>query len=650
MSTVVDNHKVLWEKTQSVITATAESRPVAIREFSALAKKLLVEPELHSLVASNLARAVSPFLDYSSAMVLYQLRTRLKKAGFKHPNSCRVALLGSSTTHQIEHVLDLFLFSYGIELECKESEYGTFRQELLNPHSEIYQFAPRFIILATADKDISHFPPLTASRPEMELSLAAEMQSWRSLWESAHKYSNAQVLQDNFLEPTARIFANHEPRLPGSRGSFIQELNRSFSLDAPPFVLVHDVNYLAGIFGRTKWSDPRFVHHAKMPCSPDALVEYAHSLSSILASQCGVLRKCLVLDLDNTLWGGVIGDDGLGGIRLGQGSAEGEAFQSFQSYAASLATRGVLLAVCSKNTDSIAREVFEKHPEMKLKLSDIACFTANWDNKAENLRAIAKSLNIGLNSLVFVDDNPAERAIVRENVPEVMVPEVGDDVASYAEIIDRWKYFQSTGVQAEDLQRTAYYKADELRKQVESTAVNMDDFLASLKMEALVAPIHELNLERSAQLLMRSNQFNLTTKRRTSSELSALAKDSAWFTLTISLRDKFGDNGLISVILACEENLELNIDTWLMSCRVLKRGVELFVLSELIIEAKRRNLHHIAGKYIRTEKNALVVDHYRQLGFEKTGEAEGWTSWRLDIDTLKENPKSYILRNAQHSI
>jgi FkbH-like protein len=363
------------------------------------------------------------------------------------------------------------------------------------------------------------------------------------------------------------------------------------------------------------------------------LVDYAHDLASLVLALRGQSRKCLVLDLDNTVWGGVIGDDGLGGIRLGQGDPEGEAYSAFQAYAKSLKERGVILAVASKNTESIAKEAFEKHPEMVLRLEDISCFMANWDDKATNIRRIAEILNIGMNSLVFVDDNPAERAIVRDLCRDVAVPEMPLDAAEYIQAVERYRYFQATSLSNEDLTRTEMYRATTERSALEAASTDLDAFLRSLELVAQIGPITATSLERSAQLIGRSNQFNLTTRRRSTGELLALLQNPQWVTRTISLTDRFGENGLISVVLAEEVDATLRIDTWLMSCRVLKRGVERLQLNDLARIARQRGLKALMGEYIPTAKNGLVKDHYSSLGFEQTdATSEGHTHFRLALD------------------
>jgi FkbH-like protein len=320
---------------------------------------------------------------------------------------------------------------------------------------------------------------------------------------------------------------------------------------------------------------------------------------------------------------------------------------AFQQYAKSLRHRGVLLAVCSKNDENNAREVFEKHSEMVLRLDDIACFMANWDDKATNLRRIAQELNIGTNSLVFVDDNPAERALVRQLLPEVAVPEMPSDVADYIQAIDRHRYFQTLSIESEDLRRTEYYRADAIRRDAQTSAAGIEEFLVSLDMVAQIGPVTNDTLSRSAQLIQRSNQFNLTTRRRTPAELAAMLQDESWITRTVTLSDRFGDNGLISVILArvCPDALE--IDTWVMSCRVLKRTVQQFVLNHFCDLVRQRGLGRIRGEYIPTAKNGLVREHYASLGFAPVAGADGErTLWDLVITDSWQEATTYIRKET----
>ena len=400
---------------------------------------------------------------------------------------------------------------------------------------------------------------------------------------------------------------------------------------------------LAATHGNWEWSDERFYFDAKLPCAPQLLPVLAHSLVSLILAIRGKSRKCLVLDLDNTLWGGVIGDDGMGGIILGHGDAQGEAFSSFQQYALRLKDRGVILAVCSKNDEKVAREAFESHPEMALKLSDITSFYANWDDKATNLGRIAGDINIGLDSLVFFDDNPAERALVRRHLPEVAVPELPVDVAGYIRTLERHRYFETVSLNQEDLQRTSMYARDAERKALKTSATDMGEYLASLNMRAIVEPIDDVNRERISQLINKSNQFNLTTRRYSAAELQLVREDPSWIINGYRLLDEFGDNGLICVVLGRLAGEALEIDTWLMSCRVLNRGVEEFVMNHVYDAGLNAGARRIEGLYRPTAKNGMVKEHYARLGFFKVTESEdGETSWQLDIGDVRPAWKNSI--------
>jgi FkbH-like protein len=595
------------------------------------------------ILAEVLPRLIIPGLDYTSALVLHRALEQVSQNVRLHERETRIAVLGSFTTSQLVSLLELYLSAARVKAVVHEAEYGTFRQEVLDPESDLYAFRPDFLILATCYRDLGHVPALNDDRQEVDRKVRAEVADWARLHRTAHERLGCQIIQNNFELPPWRTLGNHETRHPSGFARYVALVNLALQDAAPSFVTIHDIDQLAATWGRSTWGDERFFHHAKLPCGPEQLVDYAHSLSSLILAQLGVVRKCLVLDLDNTLWGGVIGDDGLGGIRLGQGDPESEAFVSFQRYVKALERRGVILAVCSKNTESVAREVFEKHPEMVLRLDDISCFVANWDDKATNLARIANQLNIGLSSLVFVDDNRAERAIVRRLRPEVAVPELPVDPADYVMALERHRFFQPLTLSTEDLQRTGYYRADAAREVAESSAEDVDDFLRTLDMSARVGPIRTATLERSVQLIHRSNQFNLTTRRHSAAEVQAMLEDDSWLTCTVSLRDRFGDNGLISVLLAKYRDDTLEIDTWLMSCRVLKRGVEQFLLSHLLGIAKRRSITTIRGDFIPTAKNALVQDHYLNLGFSRIdGDDSGRTVWELHVDERLNTPKTFI--------
>jgi FkbH-like protein len=608
-----------------------ESRDEQFAELCTGVSKL-IQANQFAEAGTILGRLTSVNLDYTSMQSLVRLFHRCRGRCGTAAQKTRLAVLSSFTTQQLIQMVELFLFAAGAAVELYEADYGVFRQEIIDPGAGLYSFKPNNVLIATTWRDLTHWPGIGDDVAKAAECVAAEQREWSLLWQTAHERQGCQIIQNNFDMPSWRQLGNHEMRHPASMGRFITEINRSFQNSAPPFVTIQDVENLSSLLGRRLWGDERFFHHAKLPCAPECLVAYAHSLASLLIAQLGLSKKCLVLDLDNTLWGGVIGDDGLGGIRLGQGNAEGEGFLAVQRWLRKLRERGVILAVCSKNTDSVAREVFLKHPEMVLKLEDISCFVANWNDKAANIRAIAQELNIGLQSLVFLDDNPAERAIIRRMLPEVAVPEVSGDPTDFIDAVERNRYFELVMLGKEDLRRAQYYQANAERRQIESSSDGIAEFLQSLQMTAEVGPISDLTLERSTQLINKSNQFNLTTIRRSTAEVLALSRDPQWITRTVSLKDRFGDNGLISVLLGKMNGDCIEIDTWLMSCRVLKRNVEQLLLNEICRVALDRGFRRIGGRYIPTAKNALVENHYSGLGFKLIERSDdGQCEYELDL-------------------
>jgi FkbH-like protein len=637
-----DPHSQHIYKTDSAELTAAVERFAAAGEndrpaFRALLErmKLAKDAETFQELRAALRATLTPTLDFTSVQSLSRLYKALPPLT-RGQSHIKLAILGGFTTHQLRDLIDLYLFAAGVSAEIFETDFGVFRQEILDPSSGLYEFKPNVVYLATHWRNLGHVPTLSESVQKVSALLEAEYRDWELLWQTVHDRLGCQILQNNFDTPAWRSLDNYEMRHSAALSRFVADMNRLMSERAPTYITIHDVEALAANAGRRAWANERFFLQAKMPCAPEHLVEYAHSVSSVLAAQRGVSRKCLVLDLDNTLWGGVIGDDGIGGIRIGQGDPESEAFLSFQRYVKTLQMRGVILAVCSKNDEQIAHEVFEKHPDMILRLDDFSCFIANWTDKATNLRSIAQQLNIGLDSLVFVDDNPAERSIIRQMVPEVAVPEVSTDPIDFVEVLERHRYFQVATLGSEDFKRTEYYRTNAQRAQIQANAGGLDDFLQSLEMIAKIGPIETATLERSTQLINKSNQFNLTTRRRSVAEVMALMQSPNWVTVTVSLRDRFGDNGLISVLLGRVKQDVVEIDTWLMSCRVLKRGVEVFLLNYLCQVAQNRGLKNILGEYVPTAKNDLVRNHYADLGFEKVESTpEGHTIWRLSLSDYK---------------
>jgi FkbH-like protein len=609
-----------------------------------LAEVKRVAPTQPETAIGLLCEVVQPDLDYSSAMMCHRILTEFGREARAHT---KLAILGGFMTHQLSQLIELFLFAIGIDVQIYESDYNVFNQEIADPTSGLYAFQPDFVFVAVNRRNLGHQPSCAESAARVREMVDAEVKCWSNLWQAMHERLNCQIIQNNFDSPQWRTLYNHEMRHHAGLGRFVSQVNLALQETAPSFVTIHDVDYLAATVGRWAWGDARFYYHAKLPCAPEFLVAYAHSIASVIGAHKGKSKKAIVFDLDNTLWGGVVGDDGITGIRCGNGNAEGEAFLAIQQYAEGLRARGVILAVCSKNDEQIAREVFQKHPEMVLRLEHISCFIANWEDKATNLHRIAAQLNIGLDSMVFVDDNPAERALVRQMAPEVAVPDLPEDPAGYIQAIERHCYFQTVSIATEDMERAEMYEGNVLRERAQLTSANLDDFLRSLDMRAMVEAVSHANVERVAQLTARSNQFNLTTRRHSATDFLRMMRSSDWLTLTVSLNDRFGNNGLISVLLARISGDSLIVDTWLMSCRVLKRGVEQLILNRLCVLARTRGVESILGEYIPTARNALVRDHYHNLGFEAVSDDGGHTWWRLSL--AAQHPLETFIRTESQA-
>lgn len=545
----------------------------------------------------------------------------------------RIAILGGSTTADVRDMLELFLLHGGIRPVFHESEYGRFETDILYGDAALEAFRPDVVYLHTSYVNISRLPGAADSPGDVGQLLAAELARFVGLWDALERGHGCLVLQNSFDPPPLRLLGNQDLVDHRGRTNFVNRLNLGLAEAAQgrKGVLLHDLNYLAATLGLERWFDPAFWHSYKYALSAEALPHLGHSLAALLLAAFGLRRKCLVLDLDNTLWGGVVGDDGVEGLALGHETARGEAYLAFQAWVKDLAARGVLLAVCSKNDEDNARAGL-LHPDSLLSPSDFAAIAANWEPKHENIRALAKALNIGLDSLVFADDNPAERALVAAQLPEVAVPELGDDVSCYPRLLQSTGLFESVGLSDDDLKRGRFYADNAAREQHAARFADYGAYLDSLDMTAEIGPFQPVHLERIAQLTNKTNQFNLTTLRCSLAEIQAAAADPDMLCLAGRLTDRFGDNGLVSVVMGRVDGQGLDILLWLMSCRVLKRGMEDAMFDAVAAWAKARGLAEIRGEYLKTPKNGMVAEHYARLGFERTALAEnGDSRWRLAL-------------------
>lgn len=537
----------------------------------------------------------------------------------------RLALLGSSTLSHLLPGIRLAGLRRGLLLEIYTGPYGLYRQELANASSGLHQFRPDVVLFAM---DAQHLAG--GEHTSAEAALAHLQQCWQLAKE---KLGCRAVLQQTLLPRFPALLGNNEERLASSPATIVAGINQRLRAEAPAAgVSLLSVDTWAAEDGLTSWFDASLWYQAKQEIHPRASVLFGDQVGRLIAALWGRSAKCLVLDLDNTLWGGVIGDDGLEGVVLGQGSPAGEAFVAFQRYAKQLGERGIILAVCSKNDEANAVEPFERHPDMVLRRKDIASFVANWTDKATNLQSIAQQLNIGLDALVFADDNPAERRLIRSELPMVAVPEMPEDPAEYARTLADAGYFEAVDLTAEDRERTELYRANAQREAARASATDIGAFLDGLGMELHANSFDLAGLKRIAQLMNKTNQFNLTTRRYTEADVEAMMANPDAATLQLRLTDVHGDNGVIGLMVGYRQGDALELDTWLMSCRVLGRGVEEATLNLVAERALELGCTRLLGEYRPTAKNAMVREHYRQLGFTLLeSAAEGVTRWEMPL-------------------
>ncbi len=536
----------------------------------------------------------------------------------------KLALLGASTLAHLHAGIRVAGLRRNIHIATYENDYGQYMQELLDPVSALHGFKPSAVLFAFDAYHVTQGVHAALSAEDADAALDEVAARIEKCWSLAREAFGCAVMQQTVLDVFPALLGNNEHRLPGSRSRFVARLNEKLRnlADAQGVDLVA-VDDAARRDGLETWHDAALWHRSKQEIRPALSPFYGELVGRIIAARQGRSYKCLVLDLDNTLWGGVIGDDGLDGIVLGQGSPLGEGFAAVQDYAKELARRGIILAVSSKNDHANAIEPFEKHPEMVLRKTDIAAFRANWQDKAANIRAIAEDLNIGLDSLVFLDDNPFERNLVREQLPMVAVPEVpDDDPALVPGILAAAGYFESLGITGEDRERTAQYQENRARDELKASASDMESYLRALNMRMVWSRFDTVGQQRVVQLINKTNQFNLTTRRHNDADIAAIMADPEnAFGLQIRLQDRFGDNGIIAIVIGRRTEPEtVTLDTWLMSCRVLGRQVEPTTLNLVVSQAKALGATRLIGQYFPTKKNGMVRDHYVKLGFTRSAE------------------------------
>jgi FkbH-like protein len=585
-----------------------------------------------------------------------QLDRALGSAGAESPRGfspVRLAILASATVDHLLPAIRVSGLRRRLLIDVHIGPYGQYRQQLLDADSPLHRLRPQIVLLSLTAREAIASVPLTATAGEADAVIARSIDELRMLWRKARETYEATVIQQTFLNVADPLFGSYDRLVAGAPAQLIARLNQQLvQAAAEDGVLLLDLARASERDGLNAWFDVTRWLQGKLEIAPQAAPVFGDLLARVITAQRGLSRKCLVLDLDNTLWGGVIGDDGPEGIILGEGTGTGEAHLALQRYAKQLRERGVILAVCSKNDPAVAEAVFRDHPEMLLRLTDIAAFVANWEDKAVNLRRIAERLNIGIDSLVFVDDNPAERARIRESLPMVAVPELPADPAQYVRCLADAGYFESVAFTADDTQRAVQYSANASRQALRESAQNMDDFLRGLDMSVSFGPFQTVDLARIAQLIGKTNQFNPTTRRYSLEDVTRFAASGRCLTLQFRLVDRFGDNGLVSAMILRPDPLApylVEIDSWVMSCRVFGRQLEREAMNIAVETARRMDIRAFRACYIPTSKNAVVSGLYSELGFALVSGAaphDGVTHWCLQLSDYVPHT-THIARRPQ---
>ncbi len=562
-----------------------------------------------------------------------EIKANLKKTPGYLP-TLKIALLGDTATQFLTTAIKGLGIDYGYDIKLFEAEYNQIERQIEDTTSELYTFKAQYIIVFQSAHKFGELHSF--SNIEKQKGLAEERLQF--IKKICFKNNTANIIYYNYPEIGDTVFGSYANKIESSLTYQIRKLNYELmrlSQDVPN-LFICDIAELQNKYGRNFMFAPNIYISTEMVFSLDAIPYVAaRTLDAITATE-GKIKKCLILDLDNTIWGGIIGDDGLEGIQLGHSLGIGKAFTEFQMWIKKLKDRGIIICICSKNNEDIAKEVFEKHPDMILKLDDIAVFIANWETKVDNIRSIQQILNIGFDSMVFLDDNPFERNFVRENISNITVPELPEDPAEYLEYLYSLNLFETSSYSNEDKDRTRQYQEQAERSISSKSFVNEAEFLESLNMTSEISGFTKFNIPRVAQLSQRSNQFNLRTIRYTESDITAMAHAKDYFGITFTLKDKFGDNGLICVVIINAIDSETCfIDTWFMSCRVLNRGMESFTLNTIVSFARQKGFKKLIGEYIPTTKNKMVENHYTNLGFKVEASTER-NLYSLNTETYKK--------------
>ena len=542
----------------------------------------------------------------------------------------RIAILGDHATQFIKEALIGYGAISKLNYNVYEAEYSQIDQEILDADSELYNFNPEIVIVTNSVYKLEQSFHHSKNQDSFANSFLDKVEGWM---EALKNNTKAKIILSTFPELPDAVFGNFASKV---NSSFLYQL-RVLNLELMKLsaqngnLFLCDIAALYGVYGQNTAKSAQMYINADMIFSLDFIPVFTKQLNDIILALRGKFNKCLILDLDNTTWGGIVGDDGVENIKIGD-LGIGKAFSKLQTWAKALKERGVILCICSKNDEANAKEPFEKHPDMVLRLEDISVFVANWENKASNIRNIQEILNIGFDSVVFLDDNPFERNLVRLELPDVIVPELPEDPAEYLDYLLSLNLFETASFSENDKDRTKQYQAEAERVSSVAKFANIDEYLSSLEMVSDVKEVDSFSLPRVAQLTQRSNQFNLRTQRYTDEDLKSMIESKEYIAISYTLVDKYGDNGLISAVVLKKEKDFMFVDTWIMSCRVLKRTMEPFVLNTIVEEAKKLGYSKLIGEYLPTAKNGMVKDHYKNYGFE---EKEG--RWELNIDSFEKH-------------
>ncbi len=572
------------------------------------------------------------------------LKRQLLEADTKYIDK-KLAVLGGSTTHDIAAMLELFLLNFGIRCQVYESEYNQYWEDVMFDNPELTEFAPDIIYIHTTNRNIS-YPHIGMTEEDVTALLDADYKKFEAMWEKITNTYHCPIIQNNMEFPSYRILGNSDCVNISGRVNYVNSLNARFAKYAREHkdFYIEDIQYLSASYGLDAWADPLYWHMYKYALSMEAIPTLSYSVACIIKSIYGKNKKALTLDLDNTLWGGIVGDDGPENLAIGQETSMGQVYSEFQQYIRDHKDIGVILTVDSKNDHENAIAGLE-HPDSTLKPDDFVVIKANWDPKSKNLVDTASELNLLPESFVFVDDNPAEREIIKAQVPGAAVPEIGN-VEDYIRAIDHAGYFEVTNLSADDAKRNEMYKANAQRAALEATFADYGQYLDSLEMTGVIKPFEPVFLDRIAQLTNKSNQFNLTTKRYSRADIEEVSASEEYIDIYGKLIDKFGDNGVVSVVIGHVNKDVLDMDLWIMSCRVLKRDMEFAMMDALVARSKEAGLKKIIGYYYPTAKNNMVRDFYDRMGFTKVNEdADGNTTWEFDLTHPYTDQNTHIKVN-----